>query len=68
MTADQKYFLCYIWNLHVVYQMELSKKVKIFSEFFSPFLKSSSNFEHFEKQDNIQSQCISENIDWERYS
>ena len=47
--------------------MELSKKVKIFSEFFSPFLKSSSNFEHFEKQDNIQSQCISENIDWERY-
>ena len=47
--------------------MQLSKKVKIFSEFFSPFFKSSSNFEHFEKQDNIQSQCISENIDGERY-
>ena len=47
--------------------MQLSKKVKTFSQFFAPFLKSSSNFEHFEKKDDIDSECISENIDCERY-
>ena len=38
-----------------------------FSEFFSPFLKSTSNFEHFEKKDDIHSQRISEIIDCQRY-
>ena len=50
LTADHKYSLCYIWNLQVLWQMQLSKKLKPFSQFFSPFLKSSSNFEHFEKK------------------
>ena len=31
LTADHKYSLCYIWNLNVLSQMQLSKKVKIFS-------------------------------------
>ena len=31
LTADHKYSLCYIWNLQVLSQMQLSKKVKIFS-------------------------------------
>ena len=47
--------------------MQLSKKVKIFSQFFASFLKSSSNFEHFEKKDDSLIECISENIDCERY-
>ena len=47
--------------------MQLSKKLKTFSQFFFPFLKSSSNFEHFEKKDDIHSQCISEIIDCQRY-
>ena len=42
--------------------MQLSKKVKIFSGGFSAFLKSPSNFEHFEKKDEPHSWCISEVI------
>ena len=30
--------------------MQLSRKQKAFSEFFSAFLKSSLNFEHFQKK------------------
>ena len=67
LTADHKYSLCYIWNLHVLSQLQLSKKVKMFFDFFSPFLKSSSNFAHFEEKDDIHSQSISQDIDCERY-
>ena len=67
LTADHRYSLCYIWNLQVLHQMQLSKKLKAFPQFFFPFLKSSSNFEHFEKKDDILSQCISEIIDCQRY-
>ena len=35
--------------------MELSRKEKKFSEFFSSFLKSSLNFKHFQKTDDPQS-------------
>ena len=31
-------------------QMHLSQKQKIFSDFFSAFLKSALNFEHFQKK------------------
>ena len=31
-------------------QIHLSKKQKIFSEFFSPFFESALNFEHFQKK------------------
>ena len=68
LTADHRYSLCYIWNLQVLHQMQLSKKLKTFPQFFFPFLKSSSNFEHFEKKDDIHSQCISEIIDCQRYT
>ena len=30
--------------------MPLAQKQKTFSEFYSPFLKTSLNFEHFQKQ------------------
>ena len=67
LTADHRYSLSYIWNLQVLYQMQLSKNLKTFSDFFCPFLKSSSNFEHFEQKDDIHRQCISEIIDCQRY-
>ena len=35
----------------------------MFSQFFSALLKSKSNFEPFEKNDEPQSLCISEIID-----
>ena len=47
-------------------QMKLSKKQKSFSEFFSAFLKSTSNFEAFEKNNDQHTLCISEIIDYER--
>ena len=34
-------------------QMKLSKKQKIFSHFFSTFLKSRKEFEHFERKDDL---------------
>ena len=43
--------------------MQLSKKLKRFSEHFSRIFISSLNFEHFEKKDHIHSQCPSEIID-----
>ena len=35
--------------------MHLSLKRKAFSGFFNPFLKSTSNLEHFEKKDDRHS-------------
>ena len=46
--------------------MQLSKKQEILAEFFSSVLKSRSNFEHFEKQDDPHRSCISEIKDCER--
>ena len=67
LTPDHGYSLCYIWNLQVLYQMQLSKEPKASQEFFCPFLISSSNFEHIEKKDDIHSQFISEILDCQRY-
>ena len=46
--------------------MQLSKKQKAFSEFIAVFLKSTSNFEHFEKEKNLYSSCIFGIADCER--
>ena len=67
LTVDHRYSLCYIWNLQVLHQIQWSKKLKTFRHFFFAFLKSSSNFEHFQKKDDIHSQCISVIIDCQRY-
>ena len=40
--------------------MQLSRKQKAFSEFFSSFLKSRLNFEHFQKKDDSYTWGISE--------
>ena len=44
-------------------QMKFSRKPKIFSHFFSPFLISTSSFQHFEKKDESHSWFVSEIID-----
>ena len=50
MNGDDKYHLRNCENLRLTTQTQLSKKQKYFSEFFVPFLKSTSNFEHFEQK------------------
>ena len=40
--------------------MQLSLKRKTFSDFFNPFLESTSNFKHFEKKDDPHSYFITE--------
>ena len=40
-------------------KMQLYETQKYFPEFFSAFLSSSLNFEHFEKKDDPHRYCIS---------
>ena len=47
LSTDGKYTLFNRDNLTQASQMQLSGKQKTFSQFFSAFLKSSLNFEHF---------------------
>ena len=60
LTADDKYSLIKRGNLTQLIQILLSRKQKTFSEFLSSFLKSTLNFEHFQKKDDPHSRCISE--------
>ena len=53
LSEDDKYCLLYRDNLTQPIQILLSHKQKTFSEFFSPFLKSTLNFEHFQKKINL---------------
>ena len=50
LTDDDKYSLLYRDNLLQPIQILLSQKQKTFSEFFSPFLKYTLNFERFQKK------------------
>ena len=50
LSVDGKYSLLNRENLTQPIQMQLSWKQKTFSDFFSAFLKSSLNFEHFQKK------------------
>ena len=47
--------------------MQVSPKQKTFCRYFSAFLKSSLNLEHFEKKDNSDSRGISKITDSEKY-
>ena len=60
LTADEKYSLLNRDNLKEAIQTLLSQKPKTLSQFFSSFLKSILNFEHFQTKDNPPRQCISE--------
>ena len=58
LSADGKYSLFNRDNLTEPIQMQLSRKEKTFSEFFSSFLKSSLNYERFRKKDDSHSRGI----------
>ena len=60
LTADDKYSLLNRDNLTQPIQILLSQKQKTFSPFLSSFLKSTLNFEHFQKKDDPPNRCISE--------
>ena len=47
--------------------MKLSQKQYNFSHFHSRFLKSTSDFEHFQKKDDPHTWCISEITDSEKH-
>ena len=58
LTADAEYPVQDCKNLQLPIQMQLSEKRKTFSEFFVPFLESTSNFKHFERKDDSHSYFI----------
>ena len=58
LTDDEKYSLLYRENLTQPIQLLLSQKRKTVSQLFSAFLKSTLNFEHFQKKDDPLSRCI----------
>ena len=58
LNAHGKYSLFNRDNLTQPIQMQVSRKQKTFSHFFSAFLKSSLNFEYFLKKDDAHSWCI----------
>ena len=53
LSEDDKYCLLYNDNLLQPIQILLSQKQKTLSQFFSAFLKSTLNFEHFQKKINL---------------
>ena len=55
MTADDKYFLLNADNLKQTIPTQLSQKQKAFSQFFLAFSKSTLNFEHLQKKDDLHS-------------
>ena len=67
LSADGKYSVLNRDNLTQPIQMQLSRKQKTFSEFFCAFLKSSLNFEHFQKKDDSHSWGISKITDSEKH-
>ena len=62
-TPNGKYSILSRDKLTQPIQILLSQKQKSFSEFFSSFLKSTLNFQHFRKKDDIHSRYISEITD-----
>ena len=52
LTDHKKYSLLYRENLTQPIQILLSQKRKTFSDIFSAFLKSTLNFQHFQKKDD----------------
>ena len=60
LSEDDKYCLLYKDNLLQTLQILLSQKQNTCSQFFSAFLKSTLNFEHFQKKDDPHSRYISQ--------
>ena len=60
LTDNDRYCSLYRGNLTQPIQILLSQKQNTFSQFFSAFLKSKLNFEHFQKKDDPHSRCTSQ--------
>ena len=60
MSAVDKCSLPNTDNLMQPIHMQLSQKLKTFSEFFPAFSKSRLNFEHFQKKDDAHTLFICE--------
>ena len=67
LTVDEKYSFLNRDNFRQPTQMELSQKLKTFSESVSAFLKARLNFENFEEKHTPHSWCISETTDSEKH-
>ena len=65
LPTNEKYPVLNRDNLMIPVQMQLSRKQKTFSEFFTAFSKSRLNFQHFETEDDPHRFCISEITDSE---
>ena len=63
MAADENYPVLNRDNLTRPIEMQLSRKQKIFSEFFAVILKCRLNFKYFEKKNDPHRFCISEITD-----
>ena len=66
LTGRDRYSFRNTDNLQQPFQLLVSEKQEIFSEFFFPFLKSTLNFEHFPKKEQPHSWFISEINDAEK--
>ena len=66
MTADDKYSLLNRDNLKKAIPTTLSQKQKAFFQFFLAFPKSTLNFEHLQKKDDLHSWNISYNTHSEK--
>ena len=60
LTADDQYSLLNRDNLTQPIRTQLFEKDKPFSQFFLVILKSTLNFEHLQKKDELHSRFISE--------
>ena len=63
LTADDQYSLLNRDNLTQPIRARLCEKQKAFFQFFVAFLKSTLNFEHLQKKDDLHSRFISEITD-----
>ena len=55
LTVNDKHYLLNTGNLTQPIQMQLSEKLKTFSQFNLPFLKSILSFQHSAKKDDPRS-------------
>ena len=65
LTSDGKYPVEGCENFQLPFQTQLSEKRKTVAQLFVPFLDSTSNSEHFERNDDCRRQSISEITDTE---
>ena len=65
LAANDKYPVLNSYKLMIPIKMQLYEKEKTVSEFFSAFLNSGLNFEHFDKKDDPHRFSVCEMTDSE---